>query len=111
MTPQNITAAYILIFGTSLIYDRIIANLDQDGQLYGLRSLLWLGGTAYTLIIVSVLVVRMDEALLVAGAFVFMLGPLMFGDIKRFIEARRKEARFWKNLIPNGDDYEQENLG
>jgi hypothetical protein len=94
---QSIIAAYVALFALSIVYNWLVAWLEKNALLDGLKAILVVFGVAYTLLVVSP-IIGSEHALIVAGAFLFSLLPVTFGDIKRHLEARLDELKFWRSL-------------
>ena len=85
----TILVAYAVLFFFGLIYNRIIAWLDEKRYLEGFTSLAVAFGVAIT--VIAMAAVSPFFSLLMLGAFVMSGAPMIGGGIYRYVRARAEE--------------------
>ena len=80
---------FVALFVFAVAYDVVVGWAENKGYIEGVVSLFVVFGVAVTL--VGVAFIDFDAALLCFYAFVASGTPMIFGSLRRYVVARRKE--------------------
>jgi hypothetical protein len=92
-----IATVYIALFVTSIFYNKLVAWMEREGLLNGYMAILATGGCGYTIVALAFLLPP-ETTLLIAGAFIVALLPMILGDIGRDFKARIGWREFWSRV-------------
>lgn len=104
---ETIIIIYVALFIVSIFYNELVAWMEREGFLSGYMAVLVVGGVTYVLVALS-LVIPPETLIIIAGAFIFSLAPMVWGDVSRYLNARIDWIKFWNQMRNRGKDDEDE---
>lgn len=98
-----IATVYAALFVTSIFYNRLVAWMEKEGLLNGYMALLAVGGVLYTVVGIA-FILPPETIVIMAGAFISALAPMVVGDVSRYLNARIDWREFWHRITRKKDD-------
>jgi hypothetical protein len=91
---SSVAIVYVTLFLISLFYNHLVAWMEKEGLLNGYMAILAVGGVGYTILLLA-FILPAETTLLISGAFIAALAPMVWGDMRRYFKARKDWQEFW----------------